>query len=124
MIQPDITPYSLYALQATEYARERGSFDAFHRATFRAYWAEGRDLGNLDVIRDVAESAGLDWAELGPLLSDDRYEGAVLSQIRDASAMGIRSVPAFAIGRYAFSGAQPYEFFRRLTERVLNERGE
>ncbi len=122
MRQPDITPYALYALQATEYAREQGVFDDFHRSMFQAYWAECRDIGNLEVVKDVVESNELDWEELGPMLEQDRYEAAVLSQMRDASAMGIKSVPAFAIGKYVFSGAQPYEFFRSVAVRVLNER--
>ena len=122
MRQPDITPYPLYALQATEYAREQGGFEAFHQSMFRTYWAECRDIGNLDVVKDVVESNGLDWGELGPMLEQDRYEAAVLSQMRDASAMGIQSVPAFAIGKYVFTGAQPYEFFRSVAERVLDER--
>ena len=124
MRQPDITPYPLYALQATEYAREHGNFEAFHRSMFRTYWAECRDIGNLEVVRDVAESSDLDWEELGPMLEQDRYEAAVLSQMRDASAMGIQSVPAFAIGKYVFTGAQPYEFFRSVAVRVLDERGD
>ncbi len=68
MRQPDVTPYALYALQATEYAREHGSFEEFHRSAFRAYWAECRDIGSLDVVRVIAESNDLDWGELGPLL--------------------------------------------------------
>ena len=122
MRQPDVTPYALYALQATEYAREHGSFEEFHRSAFRAYWAECRDIGSLDVVRVIAESNDLDWGELGPLLEEDRYEATVLSQMREASAMGIKSVPAFAIGKYVFSGAQPYEFFRSVAVRVLDER--
>ena len=122
MRQPGITPFSLYALQATEYAREKGEFDAFHRSAFRAYWAEGLDLGDLSVIRNVSESNGLDWAELGPILKEERYLSGVLAQMRDTSAMGIKSVPAFAVGRYAFSGAQPYDFFRSVAVRVLEER--
>ena len=124
MCQPDITPYALYALQATEYAREQGSFDAFHHSMFKAYWAEGRDIGNLEVVKDVVVSNGLDWSELGPMLEADSYESAVLSQMADASAIGIQSVPAFAIGKYVFSGAQPYEFFKSVAARVLHERRE
>ncbi len=124
MRQPDITPYPLYALQATEYAREQGIFESFHRSMFRAYWAECRDIGSLEVVRDVVETNELDWDELGPMLEKDHYETAVLSQMQDASAIGIQSVPAFAIGKYVFSGAQPYEFFRSVAVRVLNERVE
>ena len=121
MRQPDITPYSLYALQATEYAQEQDRFDQFHRAAFRAYWVDRQNLGDLGVVRQISEAVDLDWDVLGPLLVDEHYMEAVLSQYQQAYSIGVNGIPAFAIGKYVFSGARPYEFFQSVVERVLNE---
>ena len=43
--------YTMYALEATEYAGEQRQFDPFHRGLYQAYWEKGSDLGDLEVIR-------------------------------------------------------------------------
>ena len=52
--------YSRLALEATEYAREHGKLLSFHRAVFHKLYGEGQDIGNWEVLSDVARSLGLD----------------------------------------------------------------
>ena len=122
MRPPSIVPNTMYALQATEYAKRRGAFDPFHHGLYRAYWENGDDLGDLGVIRRVAEEAGLDWLDMADQLDAGSYEKPVMDQFQEAVNMGIRGIPAFLMGRYMFTGARPYEDFRATMDRVLLER--
>lgn len=122
MRRPSKIAYSVYALQASEYAKEVGRFDAFHLGMYKAYWERGEDIGDLDVIRHVAEDCGMDWSELGPRLESDKYEIQVSSQYTDAMNLGIQGIPGFLIDKYLFTGARPYEVFKAVMAKVLAER--
>lgn len=123
MRRPSLVPNTLLALQATEYAQEQGLFDPFHRSLYRAYWEDGKDLGNLDVIGEVAQGVGLDWPELKARLESGHYHQTVVSQYEEALALGIHGIPAFLIGNFLFTGARPYEVFRAVAQRVLAGEG-
>ena len=51
---------SRMSLEASEYARDAGRFDSFHGRIFRAYFTETRDIGDLDVLLELAQEEGLD----------------------------------------------------------------
>jgi len=111
MRRPARTSYTMYALEATEYAQQMGQFDAFHLAAYKAYWEDLSDLGNLDVIREIALKCGLDWPELSQRLESGFYRETVMAQYQQALDLGIRGIPSFIVGNQLFTGAQPYEVF-------------
>jgi predicted DsbA family dithiol-disulfide isomerase len=123
MRRPSIIPNTLLALQATEYAQQQGLFDPFHRAMYRAYWEDGGNLGDMEVIREVAEECGLDWRELEQRLKSGYYQEAVIGQYREALSLEVRGVPAFLIGNILFTGARPYEVFKAVAEKALGRQG-
>ena len=106
------TPNTLYAMEATEYAQQQGQFDAFHLAAYKAYWEDGKDLGDLDVIREIALSCGLDWPELSRRLESGYHRGDILAQHQQALSLGVNAIPAFLVGNQFFMGAQRYEIFQ------------
>ena len=112
MRRSTFTPYTKYVLEATEYAQQQGQFDAFHLAAYKAYWEDGKDLGDLAVIEELAGKCGLDWPELSDRLASGYYTEAVTTQYQEAVNLGIRGIPAFLIGNQLFTGAQPYEIFK------------
>ncbi len=122
MKRAPITPYTRLAMEANEYAKERGNFDAFHKNLFKAFWEKGVNLGDVAVLQREAERSGLDPAELGEVLRERRYAGIVEQQVQEARAIGITGIPAFIVERYLFTGAQPYPLFQRVVEQVLAER--
>ena len=104
------------ALSAGAYAQaeEPHRFPAFHERLFKAYFAEGRDLGDPEVIVELAREAGLDVEALTAALDEGRYEGAIRATGADARAMGITGTPTFVFDRrLAASGAQPVEALLR-----------
>ena len=121
MRRPSLTPFTMPSLEATEYAREVGLDEAFFGQTMKAYWVEGANLGDMAVLESLAKSSGLDWEVLQPRLESGHYREQVLTQHREAVRLGIRGIPAFLIGNLLFTGAQPYEVFKRVIDRVLAE---
>jgi predicted DsbA family dithiol-disulfide isomerase len=110
------------ALEAAEYARDQGLFDEFHRAVFDAYWAEGRDIGKHDVLREIATSVGLDAAAMIDALNEGRYVERVNEDILISRQIGLSGVPAFIVGNRAIVGAQPYEMFEHVMELLGREK--
>jgi len=121
MRPPSKTPYTMYALEATEYAKEQGRFEPFHRLMYKAVWEDGKDIGDLAVIQEAAEEVGMDWPELEARLESRQYETVVMDQYRQAMDIGIEGVPGFVIGNFMFTGAQPYSVFQDVVNRVLAE---
>ena len=107
------------ALQAAEFAREQGRFDAMHLELLRAYWDEGRDISDRAVLREVAVRAGVDVAGMDAAIETDRFGNYLDSRRREAEELGINGIPAHVIAdRYLVMGAQPYDLFERVMAKV------
>jgi predicted DsbA family dithiol-disulfide isomerase len=109
------------AHEATEYAREHGKANEFHKIVFRKVYAEGKDPSQWDVLRSAAEEAGLDTEEMQVEVEGGRYTANVEEQVRWAYQIGVTGVPTYVINDlYAIVGAQPYEAFRNALEQIQN----
>ena len=84
-------------------------------ALYAAYFEFGRDVGDLDVLVDVAAAAGLDATETRAQLAGDAGTAEVLADVEFARQVGISGVPFFIFNdRLAFSGAQPPDAILRV----------
>lgn len=127
--RPPVQPRSREALETAEFAREKGAFDRVHGTLFEAFFREGRDLGDRDVLADVAESAGLAGDELREALREDRYTDKVLQDQVEARELGVSGVPALFVAppdvpleeARVVEGAQPYDTVRRAVLEGLGE---
>ena len=113
------TPNTMYALEATEYAQQHGKFLEFHESAYKALWSEGRDLGDLTVIGEIADGVGLDSGDLVTSLEQQTYTSTVMSQYQEAINNGIRGIPTFLVGNLLFTGAHPYPVFQDAMKRIL-----
>ncbi len=108
------------ALEASEYAREKGLHVQFHEVVFRKLYGEGQDIYDWGVLFEAADEVGLDPVEMRQRVETGMYGLVVSASIQEAVMKGIRGVPAYIFEeKYLISGAQPYEIFRR----VMNELG-
>ena len=119
MRPPKVTPNTMRILEATEHAQQHGKFMEFHRSAYRAFWEDGKDLGDLSVIGEVAEEVSLDSSEMITLLESGHYTSKVMEQYQEAMQHGIRGIPTFLVGNLMFTGAHPYEVFKTAMNRVL-----
>jgi predicted DsbA family dithiol-disulfide isomerase len=119
MVHPDLIPNSRRALEASEYAREQGKHEQFHRAVFDKFYGKGQDINQWPVLRAAAEEAGLDPDEMEHETESAKYREALDDSIGEAYALGVTAVPTYVIDdKYAIVGAQPYEAFERVLARL------
>ncbi len=115
----DVIINSRRALGAAEFAREQGKFEEMHHALFKAHWEQTAKLEDVDDLVAVGESVGLDGPELRRAIGDGRYEPLLDETRREAESVGINAIPAHVFaGRYLVVGAQPYEVFRQVLDRI------
>jgi len=82
---------------------------------FNAYFLEGQDIGEIEVLVQAAADAGLDAAAARDYLENDRGLAEAFDEDRQAREAGIQGVPTFIVnGRYALSGAQEPEVLFQL----------
>jgi len=108
----DVVPNTQFALRVTELARDRELHEAVHDRLMDAYWAEGRNIGDVDELRTLAAEAGLD--DIAPALDNDLYGARVQASTQQAHRHGINAIPAFVLdGTLLVLGAQHLEVFER-----------
>lgn len=108
---------SRLALQIAEFAREKGRAREYHEAVFRAYWQEGKDIGDRELLFSLATQVGLDSEELDAYLKSGKAADKLKQHLKEVMEYGIDGVPTFVIGNKMVVGAQPYE----VLEKVLLE---
>ena len=105
-----------------KYAEAQHRGREYHDAVFRAYWQRANNIGDKDVLAELAQSIGLDRQAFLLALTDEQYEAQVDADIEQAYQYGLNGVPALVFGaRYLVSGAQPYEVLRQVVEKVEEE---
>jgi len=111
---------SRLALMASEFARDQGMYHSFHENMFHAYFTEGLDIGNPDVIAAVAGKSGLDEKETRSAILDGRYASRLDEARKEGELLGLTGIPLFIIeNKYKIVGAQPIEVFRDLLKKEL-----
>lgn len=124
---PPVQPRSRKAHEAAEFARGEGALDAMNKALFKAFFEDGRDLADTEVLLDIGRSIGLDADRLREALADGRYSQRVVEDQTLARQIGISGVPALVIGAgaqaYLVSGAQPYETIKDVINRAVADAG-
>lgn len=113
------TPNTLNAHRLIHWAGIEGRQTAAVSALFKAYFVDTRDIGDTEVLTDIADSIEMDAALVARLLATD----SDMQDIRDRDAhsrkMGINSVPTFIIGgQHAVPGAQPPELWAKVIAEV------
>ncbi|MFC0298647.1 DsbA family oxidoreductase [Geobacillus jurassicus] len=110
------------AHRLAQYAKEKGKLHDVVEQLFFAYFTESKRISDREVLLAIAEAAGLDRKETEEVLNDGRYAEEVRKDEAEAAKFGVRGVPFFILNRkYAISGAQPVEVFRRALEKVWEE---
>lgn len=103
-------------------AAKNGLQDLAEEKLFEAHFVNSRNIGEKDVLIDIASEIGLDKNETEQVLNGDQFAEAVRYDIYESQNLGIRGVPYFVMDRkYGVSGAQPVEAFTEALTQSFTE---
>jgi predicted DsbA family dithiol-disulfide isomerase len=117
------TPNTLDAHRLIHWGAIEGRQTAIVSSLFRAYFIDGRDIGDHDTLADIADGCGMDASVVLRLLATD--EDSQMIRDKDASAreMGVNSVPTFIVAsQHAVPGAQPTELWLKVMDDIIEQR--
>jgi predicted DsbA family dithiol-disulfide isomerase len=104
------------------WAAIEGRQRALKHALFAAYFTDGQNPGDIDILVAAAESAGLDGAAARDVIESGRYADEVRAEERRWLSEGVSAVPAVIIDRkYMISGGQPAAAFERALRSIAAE---
>lgn len=105
-----------------QFAKSKGKGSEAEEALFRAYFTDGENTDNHDVIAKIAERIGLDVTQTYNVLRSGAFSENVASDIYEARQIGVRGVPYFVFNdKYAVSGAQPSDVFLGALRQAYSE---
>jgi len=109
---------SLNAQVASFYVNEEypKQWLAFDEAIFEALWIDGRDIGDVNVLADLADEVGLEGDEIRSAVADEHLRDRLRDQFTEAQQNGVTGVPTFVYDGYGARGAVPPEQLERLVE--------
>lgn len=115
------TTNSHNALLLAEAAKTLGEdvFDRVHEGLFHAFFCEGRNIGDEEVLAQVAEKAGVPREAFEAALVDPRFEDALRENFVAARQDGVTSVPTMIINGHKVRGAVPMDNLLLLAEELV-----
>ena len=95
------------------------TLEEINERLFRAYFSEGKNIGDPAVLRDIAQAAGVPGETIDRAWSLPPYEERLKRQHETASGIGVTAIPTFIIGnRWIVEGAVPVDLLRKVAKEV------
>jgi predicted DsbA family dithiol-disulfide isomerase len=116
------TPNTMDAHRLLRWAMVEGKQPQIAEALFMAYWSEGRDVGDHQVLADIAEAHGMKREKILTALASDKDKKEVSAETAQAQQMGVTGVPTYIINRkYGVVGAQSAELLAEQIKKAASE---
>jgi predicted DsbA family dithiol-disulfide isomerase len=113
---------SFDAHRLIQLAKKHNKGDAAEECLFRAYFTEGKNIADHEVLLSLAVEIGLEKTEVINMLKSNTFAVEVAQDIEEARHIGVRGVPFFVIDRrYGISGAQQAETFLDALNKAREE---
>ena len=113
------TPNTIDAHRLIHWAGLEGRQTAVVSRLFKAYFEDGQDIGDREVLLDIAEGVGLDRAMTERLFESDADAEDIRGRDAHARARGVTGVPTFVVGnRHVVPGAQPPELWAQVIDEL------
>ncbi|OYN85243.1 DsbA family oxidoreductase [Parenemella sanctibonifatiensis] len=110
------------AHQLSHLAAESGKQHEVMQELFRAYFTEGKNVADTEVLLGIGEKSGMDPDQTREALAQERFLPAVEADLLYARQLGVSGVPFFVFGgKYALNGAQPVEAFAQALRTAWQE---
>lgn len=119
-----MTPNTLSSHVLVRRAWETGLQNEVVEAVFRAYFTDGLDVGDVNVLADIGASYGIARASIVKALADDNLRKDVKSEATAFTEAGVNSVPSILLNRHLlFSGAQSPDRIADTLRRAAANKG-
>jgi predicted DsbA family dithiol-disulfide isomerase len=109
---------SRLAQEIAKWGEGKPESEQLNMALYQAYFVDGRNIGDAEVLVDVVEQVGLPVGEAREVLAQRSMRSAIDADWQYARSIGVTGVPTFAVGLTGVVGAQPYEHLAQLLEHV------
>lgn len=109
---------SRLAQEVGSWAATQEGGEAIHDKFFEAYFVEGRNVGDIDVILDVVGKAGLDIDAAREVIEERTFKDAVDADWNKSRQYGVTGVPTFVAAGQGMVGAQPYEALAEFMDAI------
>jgi predicted DsbA family dithiol-disulfide isomerase len=114
---------TIKAHELMHFAKEHGKQAEMKERLLSAYFVEGKHVGLIADLADLAQEIGLDRDAVVDALTSSQYLSAVKADVAQAETYGISGVPFYVIdGKYGVSGAQDPDTFKNVLEQARDER--
>jgi predicted DsbA family dithiol-disulfide isomerase len=113
-LQPNIYR-TVHAHTLLRHARERGTQHALSKALMRAFFFEGQNISNRDVLARIATLHAFRAEEAIAILTNEKEQAETEKQIAASRARGVRSVPTFNIGGVVMGGGSEDQIAKAIT---------
>ncbi|NJO36625.1 MAG: DsbA family oxidoreductase [Rhizobiales bacterium] len=111
------TPNTVFAQRLVLLAQEEAKGEALITTLFKAMFERGQDIGNVDVLMDIAEGEGVSRDDVATLFSGDRFAADIIRGYQRAHMMGVQGVPVYVVEReHVIAGAQAPEVLAGLLD--------
>ena len=120
-------PNTMDAHRLIHWAGLEGRQAAMVSALFRAYFRDGKDIGDKATLAALAGDAGMDAALAARLLATTEDRADIAARDAHARQRGVNSVPTFVIAnQYVLTGAQPVALWAKVIKDLatMNDTGE
>ncbi|WP_417352361.1 DsbA family oxidoreductase [Flavobacterium alkalisoli] len=113
---------SFNAHRFLHFAKKYGKQNEAEEKLFRAYFTEGKNIDDAQILMLLAIELGLDANKLAEAMNNGEFANDVIADINEAQQLGIRGVPFFVFNRkYAVSGAQESRAFAETLDKAFEE---
>jgi predicted DsbA family dithiol-disulfide isomerase len=112
-----MTYNSRLAQELGKWAESQPGGEAIHDALFKAYFVDGKNIGDPDALVEIAKSIGLPEDKAREVIEKRTHKAAVDADWEKSRQYGVTGVPTFVIGSQGVVGAQPYEALEQLVKK-------
>jgi predicted DsbA family dithiol-disulfide isomerase len=109
---------SRLAQELGKWADTQSGGEAIHDKLYRAYFVDKRNIGDPEILVEIAESVGLSGEKARAVIAERRFKDEVDQDWAKSHQYGVTGVPTFVAERYGVVGAQPYEVLEQLVEKA------
>jgi predicted DsbA family dithiol-disulfide isomerase len=126
MAEHTFTTNSKDALLLSEAAKEQGreKFYELHEKLFAAFFVDSRNIGDRNILRELAAGSGIDNEAIESAWQDEKYQQRILSSYHAARQHEIQAVPSFIFGERKLTGVVTEDVMRSAARELVESRSD